>query len=363
MNSNLIAVTNWNDFQKTSRCILSIIKCVPNNYDILVVDNFSSEQQYSLLLNFIYKIAKKKKLNFFQYDIFNYKKLNSNKNNNFFLIRSNINTGCTGGYNICYDFSIFSKYKYVARIDNDCVVTPDFLIKLVNFLDQNPLFAGVSSKVCYLQKKNIIQWVGCLIKNNLKLHRSMRVFKKKSFFKNNATNLFSKNWKGWRYTDALNGPGSLIRVEILRKTGLASNDFFFGPEDIELSFRLSKKGKLGVNLESEIYHEVAQSIKIDLNNNRSYQEFKSYLILIKKIGTFWDKFFGYLLALAKLLYFLFINFSLFKKLFRAYFDFILKRYGEYDLIINNKNVYNVSTKAKKFLTLLQSRAHHKNVNK
>ena len=65
MNSNLIAVTNWNDFQKTSRCILSIIKCVPNNYDILVVDNFSSEQQYSLLLNFIYKIAKKKKIEFF----------------------------------------------------------------------------------------------------------------------------------------------------------------------------------------------------------------------------------------------------------------------------------------------------------
>ena len=361
MNSSLIAVTNWNDFEKTSRCINSLINCQPKNYDLIVVDNFSNKTQYSLLLNFLYKITKKNKISFYSFDLFDYKKLNLNKNNNFFLIKSNINSGCTGGYNICYDFAIFNKYKYVARVDNDCVVKEDFLIKLVNFLDKNISYVGINSKVCYFQKKDLIQWVGCLINHNLKFHTSMRVFKKQNFLEVDRPDLKSRNWQGLSHTDALNGPGSLIRVEALKKVGLASNDFFFGPEDIELSCRLSNLGKLGVFSDSVIYHEVAQSIRIDFNNNRSYQEFKSYLILIKKIGSFWDKFFGYSVAVIKLFYFLLFNFKLFRKLLRSFYDFILKRYGEYDLIINNKNVYNVSAKAKYFLAMLQSKKHHKNV--
>jgi GT2 family glycosyltransferase len=361
MQSNLISITNWNDFEKTARCVNSVINCYPRNYDVLVFDNFSNKRQYSLLLNFLDKITKKKKLNFHSYELFDYKRLDLVRNNNFFLIKSNLNSGCTGGYNVCYDFAIFHKYKYVARVDNDCVVKKDFLIKLVSFLNKNTSFVGINSKVCYFQKKDLIQWAGCVINHNLKFHTPMRVFKKQNFLEENRPDLNSSNWQGLSHTDALNGPGSLIRVEALKKVGLASNDFFFGPEDIELSYRLSKVGKLGVFSDSVIYHEVAQSIRIDLNNNRSYQEFKSYLILIKKIGSFWDKFFGYSVAVIKLFYFLLFNFKLFKKLLRSFYDFILKRYGEYDLIINNKNVYNASAKAKYFLTMLQSKKHHKNV--
>ena len=156
------------------------------------------------------------------------------------------------------------------------------------------------------------------VNNNLKIHRTMRIFRKQNSLKDYRPDLNTKNWKGLGETDALNGPGSLIRAAALKKSGLASSDFFFGPEDLELSFRLKKFGKIGVLLDSEIYHEVAQSAKKESNiykvdnslreeliiRSRKYKELKSYLILIKKIGSFWDKVFGYGYFLLKLIIFL-----------------------------------------------------------
>ena len=35
-----------------------------------------------------------------------------------------------------------------------------------------------------------------------------------------------------------------IKLNVLKKTGLGDEDFFYGPEDIELSYRLKKYGRL-----------------------------------------------------------------------------------------------------------------------
>lgn len=363
-NNCLIATVNWNDFNRTSRCIQSLINSNSKNCDFILVDNFSNNKEYKLILEFLIKITKKNKIKLQKFNFRNYKNIKTKKN--FFLVKSPLNTGCTGGYNIAYDFGIFLNYKYVARIDNDCEVSKGFIINMINFMNKNDDYVGINSKVCYLQKKNHIQWIGCNINNNLKFHRSMRNFKKQNSLKDYRPDLHSKNWKGLGKTDALNGPGSLIRVDALKKTGLASSDFFFGPEDVELSFRLKKYGKLGVLLDSVIYHEVAQSAKKDLEINnrkyifdkkliatsRQYKEFKSYLLLIKKIGSFWDKIFGYSFFLLKLIFFFLFNFAKFKILIIAIYHFVLKRYGKFDLIINNKNVNNLNLKIYNYYKIL-----------
>jgi len=368
MNNCLITIVNWNDFQKTSRCIKSLISCNSNSCDFLLVDNFSNKNEYLKLLKFLKIILKKKKIFFQKFNFGNYKNIKIRKKN-FFFIKSPLNTGCTGGYNIAYDFGINFKYKYVCRIDNDCEVSKNFIFKLINFMYKNQEYAGVNSKVCYLQKKEHIQWAGCKVGNNLKTHSSMRIFKKQKSLNEYRPDLNTKNWIGLGETDCLNGPGSLIRVEALKKTGLASSDFFYGPEDIELSFRLKKFGKLGVLFDSEIYHEVAQSEKKELKinninyslrtklieNSREYKIFKSYLLLIKKIGSFWDKLFGYGYFVIKLIIFLLFNYFKFKILFKAIYHFILKKYGKFDLIINNKNVKNVRSKAANYFKILGSK--------
>lgn len=69
MNNCLIATVNWNDFQKTSRCIKSLINCNSRKCDFLLVDNFSNKNEYSKLLKFL-KIILKKKIYIFKNLIF-----------------------------------------------------------------------------------------------------------------------------------------------------------------------------------------------------------------------------------------------------------------------------------------------------
>ena len=54
-----------------------------------------------------------------------------------------------------------------------------------------------------------------------------------------------------------------------------------------------------VNLDSKIYHKVSQSFKENLQNRRMYFEYKYRLLLIKKIGTQFDKLIGYTISLVK----------------------------------------------------------------
>lgn len=280
----LIITTNWNDYKRTLRCIKSLIKIKSVSYDILIVDNNSIASDYEILKKKINKI--KKKFVFKEITKINYKKkLPKSSKKKIFLIKFPINSGCTGGYNIGYHFGKISGYDYISRIDNDCTVSEDYLKKKVSFLNKNKNYVGINSKVCYFQKKNYIQWVGSKLSYKLIFHRSTRIFKKTQFNSQIEANL-EKKWKGLISTDSLNGPGSLIRSIVFNYTKYSDIDFFFGPEDVELSQRIKKIGKIGVLLDSKIYHEVAQSSKLTGLSKRTYYEYKSQMLLIKKIYSF-----------------------------------------------------------------------------
>ena len=76
------------------------------------------------------------------------------------------------------------------------------------------------------------------------------------------------------------------KSKILKLSGLGDEEFFFGPEDMELSFRLKKYGKLIVNLDLKTFHNIVSSSKVSGWLSRSYYEAKGFLILIKKNGNF-----------------------------------------------------------------------------
>jgi len=134
-------------------------------------------------------------------------------------------------------------------------------------------------------------------------------------------------------TEALAGCASIMRTSILLKSGLSDPDFFYGPEDIELSRRMIKRpGNLIVDLNNKIYHSITQSF-INLDNRRLYYEYKYRLVLIKKIGSMTDKIFGYTMYLIKLfaMCLLFIKYK--KKIlpvYLAFFHFLSNKYGDYD---------------------------------
>ena len=207
-----------------------------------------------------------------------------------FLISNKKNLGCGLGHNTGYKLAIKNKFEFVARIDNDMIVPKKFFDNILkNFNNKNIL--AVSPKIMYTKERNQIWWMGTTIGHNLKIQRHLRNYPYRLIDK--------KNIKGVIETDAIAGCASIMRTSRIKKVGLSDHDFFYGPEDIEFSRRIyNKKGSLVVDRNLKIYHSVTQSF-INLSRRRIYFEYKYRLVLVKKIGSFFDKLFGYSIAILK----------------------------------------------------------------
>ena len=100
------------------------------------------------------------------------------------------------------------------------------------------------------------------------------------------------SYRGVHNSDGICGCCVMLKSEIVKKTGVLDEDFFFGPEDIEHAFRLKKYGDMLVNLNYHVYHKVSQSIHISGVESRIYFETLGWLTLIKVCSS-QDKVIGY----------------------------------------------------------------------
>jgi GT2 family glycosyltransferase len=316
----LVVILTWNDFKNTSECINSILHSDIKDTEILLIDNNSSDgSNKQLIKKYKFKNA--------------YIEKNATKINLIFIQNKN-NLGCGLGHNPGYEYAMEKNFEYVARIDNDMTVSKDLFSNMIKFLDNNKNIAAVSPKILYYKNPKKIWWMGCQIGNALKFQTNMRDY---------GYNLIdSPNLNGVANTDAIAGCASFMRVNVLKKSKLSDPDFFYGPEDIELSYRLKKFGDLKVNLDVKIYHKVTQSFKSHHKPRRIYFEYKYRLLLIKKIGSFSDKFFGYVISIIKYILYclLFYNLNQRNKIIpvgRALIHFfIFRRLGEYDRKFNSE---------------------------
>ena len=313
MSKNLaITVLTWNDWENTTKCLESIFQSSFENFDVILVDNNSDE----IHLKKIYEWADNKikieddEFNFNpnkKIDIVNVKKelvLSEKGKKKIYLISSKekknerwaINLGCTAGLNLGYKFSLKQNYDYLARIDCDFIITKDYLKGMINTLEKNKDVVAASPKIKHGYLKQTIWLSGFNINPYyLKFQRTMNL-KKKRIVDDNS-------YKGLIESDVVSGCCSFYRPEILKKTGLGDEDFFFGPEDVELSFRLKKFGKIVANLDLVTFHKVTSSSNISGWLSRSYYETKGFLLLIKKTGNLWDKIIGYSYFLLRIQYF------------------------------------------------------------
>jgi len=319
-NTLAIVVLTWNDFFNTTKCIKSIYPQLDDKTKLILVDNNSEEKIYNKTINWINKNYKS-----------NY--LHLKKNSKFLkfkkkiiILRNNKNLGCGFGHNSGYEFAIKNNFEFIARVDNDMIVPKKFFIKILkNF--NNKIIQGVSPKILYNHNRKLIWWMGTKIGNSLKFQTHMRDYP--------YSLRDDKKYSGVINTDAIAGCASVMRSTRLKKIGFSDRDFFYGPEDVELSRRMfTVEGSLIVDRDLKILHSVTQSF-INLNKRRIYFEYKYRLVLIKKIGTFFDKVFGYSLSIIKFILYIFL---IFKKrhrikiqpVFFALIHFYQNKLGDFD---------------------------------
>jgi len=290
-----VVILSWNDSRNTIECLESVFKSDYLNYDVILVDNKSDDIHFNKVLDWCSKNA-------ININAINFKYKNSNKkdNNKLYIYRINEvanikfakNLGVARGYNKGFDYILKKKYDFFVRLDCDFLIPTNLISGMIKTFQNNQEAVAVSPKVYYhIKKKTKIIWWTHLnyTKNYFRFQRTGKGAGRRV--------LDSGQFKGVISSDSICGCCVMFKSKIIRyaiknhpkRKKVLDEDFFFGPEDMELSHRLKKHGKILVNLDYHAYHKVSQSIFVSGVKENVYFGTIGWLLITKKICTKQDQ--------------------------------------------------------------------------
>lgn len=227
-----LILVNWNSFEYTNQCLVSLSNCI-QNFEIIVVDNGSTDGSGEEL---------------------------KAKNPHIILIPSATNLGFAGGNNVGIKYAIDHSFEYIMLLNNDTFVAPDFLDVLVNYMDEHPEVGIIQPKIYCHHDKSLIWDGGSYFNPIFTLPYTPGALKKERA----AHNQLKK-------VDWVTGCGFFTRANILKKSGLLNEKFFIYFEDVDLSFRIKKLGyQLIYHPKSVVYHIAGMSNKSKSKQKEGY---------------------------------------------------------------------------------------------
>ena len=282
MNKVYIVIINYNSYSDTIECIESLSNIEYSNYQIILVDNCSTDNSIECLKNWCngdeYKLEtsfpelmrpiSEKPLDFVYLNEDNLE--TSNYNNRLIFVKAKQNKGFAAGNNIAINYIIKNNSNaYCWMLNNDTVVKKDALLNLVEYQKVNNL--GLTGSVLkYYDNPNIIQAVGGKVN---------------SFFgtTSHIVNLSCKE------IDYVIGASCLVSPKVLREIGPLSEEYFLYYEDVDYSYRVTSAGhKIGFANRSLLYHKTGKSTGANIIAKKRNDDI-DLLILRNKI-KFYHKF-------------------------------------------------------------------------
>lgn len=255
-----IILLNWNGEQDTIECLVSIKKSSYAQYRIVLVDNGSKIE--SLL-----KLKSWCNVNFNTIIYYNRQEAEtggtptseSNINNipsskKLVFIENSENLGFAAGNNVALRYALQSKAQYTLLLNNDTVIEKDSIAVLVNFMDSNREYVAVTPQIRYYNPNDRIWNCGGKI---------MWFGNRKYYFPDEHISKVPQ--KGFTDITFITGCALLFKPQT---TGILTEKFFFGEEDLDFSFRQKKNcNKMACCFSSIIYHKVNSSVtKLNFNN-------------------------------------------------------------------------------------------------
>jgi GT2 family glycosyltransferase len=207
-----IIILNWNGWQDTIRCLESVFCVHYPDIKVITCDNNSHDGSFEQIKTWV-------------------DTLTGEKTNKFTLIRTESNLGYSGGNNVGLRHALTQEIDLFMLLNNDTVVSEDFLLPLVKTIKNNPNLGAVTPKIFYLHEpKRIwaaggeISWWKGLVKNRGQYEKDKGQYNKSS------------------PVDYASGCCMLITRQALEKVGLLDERFFAYFEDADWCVRARRAG-------------------------------------------------------------------------------------------------------------------------
>lgn len=208
-----VIIPNWNGLELMKICLPSLLKQSYENFEVIVVDNGSSDGSVNYL-----------KVKFPQI-----KNVVLSKN---FGFSKAVNEGIKA-----------SKGEFIFLLNNDTEVDKDCIRELVCAVEEHSEVGFVSAKILKFDRRGIIDNAGDYLDSVG--HLLTRGLNEKD----------DKNFQVGEYIFLATGGGSLIKRQVFNKIGFFDESYFFYMEDADLCFRAQLAGFKGwFEPEAKIYH-------------------------------------------------------------------------------------------------------------
>lgn len=219
-----IIIVNFNRVQDTIELLNSIKEISYQHIECIVVDNGSTEGDIDQI---------------------------SIKFPSTILIKNNVNLGFAAANNIGINSA---KGKYLLLLNNDIIVSPDFLQPLVDKFDKSDGIGIVSPKIYYHDKPDILQYAGYTEINSITIRNKGIGFNEidTGLYNSDAETYFS------------HGAAFMFPEKIINQTGLMSEAFFLYYEELDWCKRVRNLGyKIFYVHNSVVYHKDSKTIGTD----------------------------------------------------------------------------------------------------
>jgi GT2 family glycosyltransferase len=244
-----IVLLNYNSFEDTKECILSLNDCTYDNFDIWVVDNASKDDSLAKLKALFGDLK---------------------------FIASEINLGFSGGCNLGTKAALKEGADYILLLNNDTVVDSEFLKELVKTGEAHPKVGMIGGKIYFFHDKKMLWDAGGEI--DLISGRGKRA---------GGGTIDTGQYDEERAVSFVTGCMMLIKREVMESVGLLPECYFFGVEEWDYSVAVKKAGyELRYNPKAVIWHKVGGAHS-DLDPVFYYNFLRNRLLFMKRNAPGW----------------------------------------------------------------------------
>jgi GT2 family glycosyltransferase len=286
-----IILLNWNGWEDAIECLESVYQIDYPNYDVIIVDNNSSDDSIEKLREYCEgKISIKS--DFFDFDS-NNKPIqmletnisdnmpqeseselfrNASYNQRLILVKNDKNYGFAEGNNMGITYSLRHLHPdYILLLNNDTIVKPDFLENLVKVAEKDEKIGIVGSKVLFYNKPDLIQTAG------IKINWYLGEFKMIGYKKLN-----SNEYDKLQSMDCVSGCSMLIKNDVFYKGIFFNKEYFLYYEDTDFCINTRNLGfEIIYSPDSMVFHKGSISTT-KISGIREYYSARNLFIIMKK---------------------------------------------------------------------------------